>query len=112
MSFVPSEQRFALYPNFVYDTRQAAAIPSIYPPAEHTPAASVARVAAGGGICVKAYFEPGFGAQRGQLPTLSAELAGQIRAASRDRHLPLLLHANSLSAHQFAVATRVDAVVH
>ena len=112
MSFVPPDQRFALYPNFLYDARQAAAIPSAYPPEEHTPAASVARVAAGGGICVKAYFEPGFGAQRNQLPTLSADLAGQIRDASHERRLPFLLHANSLSAHRFAVAARVDAVVH
>jgi hypothetical protein len=43
MSFLPPEQRFALYPNFVYDPRQAAAIPKAYAPSEHAPAASVAR---------------------------------------------------------------------
>jgi imidazolonepropionase-like amidohydrolase len=112
MSFLPPEQRFALFPNFIYDARQAAAIPNIYSPADHTPRASVARVGAGGGICVKAYFEPGFGPQRGKLPTLTPELAGEIRAASVERHLPLLLHANSLSAHRFAIAAHVDAVVH
>jgi hypothetical protein len=112
MSFLPPEERFALFPNFIYDARQAAVIPSIYSSAEQAPAASVARVAAGGGICVKAYYEPGFGPQRGKLPTLTAELAGAIRAASRDRNLPLLLHANSLVAHRFAVSARVDAVVH
>ncbi len=112
MQFTPSPQRFADYPNFLYDPRQAASIPPGYPAAEHTPAAAVARVASGGGICVKAAFEPGFGPDRGKLPTPTEEMIRQVRAASHEHHLPLLLHANSLTAHRFAAAIPVDAVVH
>ncbi len=112
MAYAPSPARFALFPNFLYDPLQAATIPPSYPPAEHTPEAAVARVAAGGGICVKSHFEPGFGAQRGQLPTPTEALMRQVREASHRHRLPLLLHANSLTAHRFAAAIPVDAVVH
>jgi imidazolonepropionase-like amidohydrolase len=112
MAYLPPAQRFARFPNFLYDARQAGSIPAAYPPAEHTAAAAVGRVAAAGGICVKTFYEPGFGALAGKLPTLTAELMGEVRAAAGQRRLPLLLHANSLSAHRFAVATRPGAVVH
>jgi len=112
MAYLPSPERFAVFPNFLYDARQAAAIPAEYRAAEHTPEAAVARVAAGGGICVKSYFESGFGAQRGTLPTPTEELMRDVVAASHRRHLPILLHANSLAAHRFAAAVGVDAVAH
>jgi imidazolonepropionase-like amidohydrolase len=112
MHFAPSPERFAQYPNFLYDPRQSASIPPGYPAAEHTPAAAVARVAGGGGICVKAAFEPGFGPDRGKLPTPTEEMIRQAHTASHQHHLPLLLHANSLTAHRFAVAIPVDAIVH
>ena len=112
MAFWPSPERFVRFPNFLYDPRQAASIPAAYPAAEHTPDAAVARVAASGGICVKSAHESGFGAQQGTLPTPTEELMRDVVAASHRRHLPLLLHANSLTAHRFAVAVHVDAVAH
>lgn len=112
MAYLPSPQRFERFPNFLYDPRQAAAIPAAYPAAEHTPDAAVARVAASGGICVKSFHESGFGPQRGTLPTPTVELMRDVVAASHRHHLPLLLHANSLTAHRFAVTTHVDAVAH
>jgi imidazolonepropionase-like amidohydrolase len=112
MAYFPSPQRFALFPNFLYDPRQAGSIPSSYRPADHSPEAAVGRVAAAGGICVKSAFEPGFGPQRATLPTPTEPLMRQVLAASHERHLPLLLHANSLTAHRFAAAIPVDAVVH
>jgi len=112
MSYAPSPERFDFFPNFLYDARQADSIPSRYPASEHTPRAAVGRVAAGGGICVKSAFESGFGAQRGKLPTPTEALMREVLVASHERHLPLLLHANSLTAHRFAAAIPVDAVVH
>ena len=109
MAYLPSPERFAVFSNFLYDARQAAAIPAQYPAAEHTPEAAVARVAAAGGICVKSFHESGFGAQRGTLPTPSEEMMREAVAASHRRHLPLLLHANSLAAHRFAATVGVDA---
>jgi imidazolonepropionase-like amidohydrolase len=112
MGYLPSPERFARFPNFLYDPRQADSIPAAYPAADHTPEAAVARVAAGGGICVKSAYESGFGAQQGTLPTPTEALMREVVAASHRRHLPLLLHANSLTAHRFATAVHVDAVAH
>lgn len=60
---------------------------------------------------MKAHFESGFGAQRGKLPTPTVDLMRDVLSESHRRHLPLLLHANSLSAHRFAVSVGVDAVL-
>lgn len=112
MSFLPPAARFGFYPNFLYDARQASEIPSTFRPEDHSAAADVDRAAAGGAICIKSYFETGFGPDRGKLPTPTEDLMREVVAASHRRHLPLLLHANSLAAHRFAVATGVDAVAH
>ena len=112
MAFAPPEVRFDLFPNFLYDERQADSIPARFPPVEHTPEATVSRATTEGGICVKTYFEPGFGAQYNLLPTPTPELVTAVRTAAHQKNLPLLLHANSLRAHRFAVDVQVDAVVH
>src|SRR5580692_3595440 len=72
MSFAPPELRFELFSNFIYDPAQAESIPSEYKPEGHTPAADVARVKGAGGICVKTFFERGFGRDK-NLPVLSAD---------------------------------------
>jgi imidazolonepropionase-like amidohydrolase len=112
MVYRPPAERFASYPNFLYDPKQSAAIPSHFRAADHSPEAGVARVAAGGGRCVKAFYESGFGEFSGKLPVPTLEMMQRVRRASRDRRLPLLLHANSIDAHRFAVSVEPDAVVH
>src|ERR1700678_2417009 len=64
MSYAPPNARFKLFPNFIYDPGQTASIPPEYRPEDHTPAADVARVKNVGGICVKTFFERGFGPVR------------------------------------------------
>jgi len=68
MSFAPSAMRFKLFPNFIYDPKQASSIPSEYKPQDHTAAAAIAAVKSSGGICVKTYFERGFAGDR-NLPS-------------------------------------------
>jgi imidazolonepropionase-like amidohydrolase len=106
----PSPERFRRYPNFLYDPRQAGAIPPEYTAADHSPEAAVARVAAGGGVCIKSFYEPGDPAKPFPVPTL--EMMRAVHEAGRRHGLPLLLHANSIAAHRFAVEAGVDAVVH
>ena len=72
MSFAPPEVRFKMFPNFIYDPKQAASIPAEYKPEDHTPAADVARVKSQGGICVKTFYERGFGKDK-NLPVMSAD---------------------------------------
>jgi imidazolonepropionase-like amidohydrolase len=112
MVHMPPAIRFARYPNFLYDSRQAGSIPAEFRAADHSPSAAVARIARAGGVCVKSYYEPGFGEYAGKLPVPTVELMREVGAAARKAGLPLLLHANSLEAHRFAAAAGVNAVVH
>lgn len=111
MSFVPPETRFKLFPNFIYDPKQASAIPPEYRPQDHTPAAGVAAVMRSHGICVKTYFERGYGADR-NLPVMGPEVAAEIRRAATRAGLVLMMHANTFEAQKFAVRADVDVIAH
>jgi imidazolonepropionase-like amidohydrolase len=111
MSFAPPATRFGPFPNFIYDPRQASSIPSEYKPEDHTPEAAVARVKNSGGICVKTFFERGFGRDR-NLPVLSPEIFARVRAAATQAGLVLMTHANSFEAQQFAVDGHADVIAH
>ena len=111
MSYAPLETRFQAFPNFIYDPKQAGSIPAEYRPEEHTPAAAVARVKSSGGICVKTFFERGFGSAR-NLPVMSSEVLSEIRKAATVDGLVLMMHANSFEAQKFAVDGDVDVIAH
>jgi len=111
MSFAPPATRFKLFPNFLYDPRQPSSIPSEYQPRDHTPAAAVARVKDEGGVCVKTYFERGFGRDR-NLPVITARMIEEVRKAATQAGLVLMMHANSFEAQEFAVDGDVDVIAH
>jgi Amidohydrolase family len=111
MSFAPPPVRFKLFPNFIYDPQQASSIPAEYRPEDHTPAAAVARVKNSGGICVKTYFERGFGRDR-NLPVIGADQIAEIRKHATQAGLVLMMHANSFEAQKFAVDGDVDVIAH
>jgi len=111
MSFVRGEARFKYFPNFIYDPAQAASIPPEYKPDDHTPAADVTRVKASGGICIKTYFERGFGRDR-NLPVMSPEVLAEVRKAATQNGLVLMMHANAFEAQKFGVDGSVDVLAH
>ncbi|HKH99039.1 MAG TPA: amidohydrolase family protein [Candidatus Sulfotelmatobacter sp.] len=111
MSFAPPATRFQVFPNFIYDPKQAASVPPEYKPQDHTPAAAVARVKNSGGICIKTYFERGFGRDK-KLPVISAENVAEIRKDATQAGLVLMMHANSFEAQKFAVDGDVDVIAH
>jgi imidazolonepropionase-like amidohydrolase len=111
MSFLPPTIRFKLFPNFIYDPKQASSIPPEYKPEDHTPAAAVATVKSSGGICVKTYFEHGFARDK-NLPVMSPDVLEDIRKAATQAGLVLMMHANSFEAQRFAVRGNVDVIAH
>lgn len=111
MSFAPPALRFQLFPNFLYDPAQSASIPAEYKPPDHTPAAAVAADKQAGAICVKTYFEHGFGKDR-NLPVITPAMAAEVRRAATQDGLVLMMHANSFEAQQFAVDANADVVAH
>jgi hypothetical protein len=111
MAFLPPEQRFKAFGNFLHDPAQASSIPAEYKPGDHTPEAAVARVKRAGGSCVKMFFERGFGADR-DLPVPSADIFARVRAAATRERLPLIVHANGLEGQAFAVQGHADVIAH
>ena len=111
MSYAPPEVRFELFSNFIYDPEQASSIPPEYKPEAHTPAVDVARVKESGGICVKTFYERGFGRDR-NLPVMGADVLAEIRKAATKNGLVLMMHANSFGAQKFAVDGDVDVIAH
>jgi imidazolonepropionase-like amidohydrolase len=111
MAMVPGEQHWELFPNFLWDPRQRDSIPRRFRPEDHTPKATVARVAADGGICVKTFEERGYGPAR-NLPTPTLAMIRDVVRESHARGLPVLMHANSLSAWRFATEAKVDVIAH
>ena len=111
MSFYPPETHFRLFPNFIYDPTQGSAIPPEYKPQDHTPAADIARVKNSGGICVKTFFEHGFG-RNANLPVISTAVLANIRKNATQAGLVLILHANSFESQKFGVEGDVDVLAH
>jgi imidazolonepropionase-like amidohydrolase len=111
MSFAPPDARFKMFSNFIYDPKQASSIPAEYKPEDHTPAADVARVKASGGICVKTFYERGFGRDR-NLPVMESDAIAAIRKDATEDGLVLMMHANSFEAQRFAVDGGVDVIAH
>src|ERR1700739_2183650 len=103
MSFAPPAMRFKLFPNFIYDPKQASSIPSEYEPQDHSPAAAIAAVKSSGGICAKTYFERGFAGDR-NLPVMGSDVLAKIRKAASQAGLVLMMHANSFESQTLSVA--------
>lgn len=110
-AFFPPELRFRILPYSLWDAGQGAELPEGIDPAEQTPAAVVARMKADGAICVKTFYEPGFGGRR-DWPTPPLELVQELVKTAHAEGLPVLIHANSQEAQGFALKAGADIIVH
>ena len=110
---MPPEFRLRAVPDFIYEPANAAKypMPAGMDPARHTPEAVIDRLAAMGARCIKTAIEDGFGGDS-DWPMMSQETLKRVRAATRKRGLPLLVHANAIDTQRIAVAAEVDVLVH
>ncbi|HEY8356776.1 MAG TPA: amidohydrolase family protein [Ramlibacter sp.] len=104
--YAPGLLRDRVFPNSVLDPKTTGA-----DAASRSPQAAVERVRKDGAICIKTFFERGFGADR-NLPVPSAELFADLVRSARAARLPVLLHASSLEAQRFGVEGGADIFVH
>ena len=111
MNFIPKSVRYRVAPYFLFDEARADEFPGKYDPEEHMPQAVVAKMHDDGAICVKTFFEPGFGLQD-DLPLPTKEMMRDLVTAANEQGMPVLLHANSQSAQAFGVETGVDGLAH
>ena len=106
-NLAPSLLRNREFPNFVVDPKTASGNDA----KEHTPQAAVDRVKQQGAICIKTFFERGFGRDH-NLPVPSPELFADIVKSARSAGLPVLLHASSLEAQRFGIEGGTNIFAH
>jgi len=111
MSFVPPAYRLRAFPNTLFDPAHPEDFPDSLDHKEHSPKAAVARVRSQGGICIKTYFERGFGRDR-NLPVPSLPLIEDVVLAAGQAGLPVLLHATTFEAQTFGVDAGVSIFAH
>lgn len=111
MNWTPKPQRYQPWSYLIIQPSDNFAVPEGMKPADHTPEAVVKRMHADGAICVKSFYERGFGGPT-QLPIPSPETMKSLIRAARKENMPVFLHANSSEAQAFAVQAGVDAIVH
>lgn len=109
MNWTPKPQRYELWPYLIVQASDTA--PDGIDPATHTPPAVVKRMRADGAICVKSFFESGFGRPT-RLPVPSPDTLRALIQTAHQEHMPVFLHGNSSEAQAFAVEAGVDALVH
>ncbi len=111
IQFVTEPNRRALNAYMIVQSGEEVRAPAGIDPPTHTPEAVVSRMKADGAVCVKTFYERGFGdvdvTRPPRLDTIRA-----VVAAAHAAHLPVLIHANSTDGQEFAVATGVDGIAH
>jgi imidazolonepropionase-like amidohydrolase len=98
------------FPNLVYEPKEAEHWPKPLDPGDYTAERTVSRAADAGGICVKAFVEPGFGMFN--WPYLHTATLQKIQAAARKRKLVLMVHATSVDSWQSALDAHAAIIAH
>jgi imidazolonepropionase-like amidohydrolase len=111
MNYAPKPARYTTMPYMIVEPQAVAALPQGVEAAEHTPATVVARMKSDGAVCVKTFFERGFGGEH-DLPVPQPETIRALVRAAHAQGLPVLMHANSAEAQTFALDMGVDIIAH
>jgi imidazolonepropionase-like amidohydrolase len=106
----PAEQAKA-FPYLVVQRGDEKAAPPGVDPAAHTPEAVITRMKADGAICVKTFYERGFG-EVDELPVPRLDTTQALVKAAHAAHLPVFIHANGTDAQEFAVQAGADIIAH
>jgi hypothetical protein len=109
MNYAPKTQRYQDWPYMLIESDTQA--PAGIDPALHTPQAVISRMKADGAICVKTFFERGFGGVR-DLPVPRVETIREVVKAAHAAGMPVLMHANSDEAQRFGLDAGIDIMAH
>jgi imidazolonepropionase-like amidohydrolase len=109
MVWVPKPERYSQFPYLIVQRGEEATAPAGIDPAAHTPDAVVERMKRDGASCVKTFYERG---EAGQWPTPRLDTIRALVSAAHKAHLPVLIHASSTEAQEFALDAGVDVIAH
>ena len=98
------------FPNLVYEPAEAQGWPKGLDPAAYTAEGAVSQAVDAGAICVKAFVETGFG--RFNWPYIHTDTLQKIRAATKERKLVMIVHANSVDSWRSALDGQADIIAH
>jgi imidazolonepropionase-like amidohydrolase len=111
MVYTPKPARYKEYPYMLVEPQAGAVLPPGVEAAQHSPQTVVAHMKADGAICVKTFFERGFGDMH-DLPVPQPQTIRALVGAAHSAGLPVLMHANSAQAQTFGLDTGVDILAH
>jgi imidazolonepropionase-like amidohydrolase len=109
MVWVPKPERYRKFPYLIVQRGEEATAPERIDPIAHTPDAVVDRMKRDGASCVKTFYERG---DAGQWPAPRLDMIRALVVAAHKAHLPVLIHATSTEAQEFAVHAGVDIIAH
>jgi len=109
MNYVPKPERYQAAPYMLIEPGTQS--PAGIDPALHTPQAVVSRMKADGAICVKIFFERGFGGVT-NLPVPKVETIRELAKAAHAAGIPVLMHGNTDEAQRFGLDAGVDILAH
>ena len=111
MNYLSRATRYDRFPYLLVERGRASPLPEGVDPKEHAPEAVVTRMKSDGAICVKTFYEHGFGGVS-NLPVPRLETIRELVRAAHQAGLPVLLHANSEEAQAFGLEAGVDILAH
>jgi imidazolonepropionase-like amidohydrolase len=111
IQFVSAEDRRSLTRYMLVQRGEEGKAPEGIDPVAHTPEAVVARMKQDGALCVKTFYERGFG-EVDELPAPRLDTIRDLVKAAHAAHMPVLIHANGTDAQEFAVKAGADIIAH
>ena len=111
IQFVTQEIRRSLYQYMIVQRGEEGKAPEGVDPAAHTSEAVVARMKADGALCVKTFYERGFG-EVDEMPVPRLDTIRDVVKAAHAADMPVFIHANGTDAQEFAVMAGVDISAH
>ena len=97
--------------NIVYEPGQAKDWPKTLDPHDYTPTRAVERAKRAGAICLKVFFEPGFGGAA-HWPVPRPETLAALRAEASRQGMVLVIHANAVESWHAALDAHADVIAH
>jgi imidazolonepropionase-like amidohydrolase len=111
MGYVSKADQARQFPYVIVQRGEEASAPPGVDPATHTPEAVITRMKADGALCVKTFYERGFG-EVDEMPAPRLDTIRALVKAAHAAHLPVFIHANGTDAQEFAVQAGADIIAH